>query len=172
MTPGHLGGKGSRFYHSFANFCSCTGSLCMPNCFFFFFFDFVFLVLWIEPRALCMFSWVGLVRKASTATLPSAQPLRLSAPVLQRVLSPSRHRQGSQESKRRYFQDPSATGSKCRSMALKSRILSWAIHPGKDEHSINKLPMRLPECGWLVGTDRGRGGWRVFLWPIRGWVQM
>lgn len=50
------------------------------------FFDFVFSVLWIEPRALCMLSWAGLVRKASTATLPSAQPLRLSAPVLQRVL--------------------------------------------------------------------------------------
>lgn len=64
------------------------------------FLEFVSSVLWVEPRALCMLNWAGLVRKASAATLPSAQPLRLSAPVLQ---SPSRHRQGSQESKRRHF---------------------------------------------------------------------
>lgn len=102
-----------------------------------------------------MLSWAGLVRKASTATLPS-NSLKAISPCP--TESPSRHRQGSQESKRRHFQDPSATGSKSRSMALTSRILSWAFHPGKDEHSINKLPMRLPECGWLVGTERGMEG--------------
>lgn len=52
LDPLHLGSQGSRFCHSFANFCS-SSALCLPSCFLWVV-CFFFLALWIEPGAMRM----------------------------------------------------------------------------------------------------------------------
>lgn len=120
----------------------------MSSCFFVLF-CFAFSVLWIEP-SLAHGKLVD--RDSSQHCIPAA----CSAPKAIRSL-PLSSRQSSvlvdisketRNQRRRHFRDPSATGIYSQVYGLEAQT-SFLGHPGKDEHSINKLPM----CAWLAQLE-------------------